>query len=168
MDLTHTLHFGVTFGCGISHLHYILVSHRKDQKMSNPQNRRSLEQWMSIIQEARTSGMTDAQWCLVNGISRHSFNSAIKRLRRKACQLPAPSRKKSIDLHDLTVSKQEVVKVDIVNDVVQPKETIPANTMYLDNSHMIEIAFGDCKISLCNGADPVLVSKTISILRKFS
>ena len=70
MDLTHTLHFGVTFGCGISHLHYILVSHRKDQKMSNPKNRRSLEQWMSIIQEARTSGMTDAQWCLVNGIRR--------------------------------------------------------------------------------------------------
>ncbi len=82
--------------------------------------------------------------------------------------MPAPSRKKSIDIHDLTISKQEVVKVDIVNDVVQPKETIPANTMYLDNSHMIEIAFGDCKISLCNGADPVLVSKTISILRKFS
>ena len=71
-------------------------------------------------------------------------------------------------MHDLTISKQEVVKVNIINDAIEPKETIPANTMHLDNSHMIEIAFGDYKVSLCNGADPVLVSKNISILRKFS
>lgn len=166
--MIHTLHFSVTFGCSNSHLHYILVSHGKDYYMSNPKNRRSLEQWMTIVQEARTSGMTDAQWCLVNGISRHSFNSAIKRLKRKACQLPAPSRNRSNNMHDLTISKQEVVKVNIINDAIEPKETIPANTMHLDNSHMIEIAFGDYKVSLCNGADPVLVSKTISILRKFS
>lgn len=136
--------------------------------MSNPINRRSLHEWQEIVQEARTSGMSDAQWCLANGISRHTFNDAIKRLRKKACDLPAPSRKRSCDIHDLTAPKQEVVKVDIVPDVESPVDLIHKDNSFLDNSHMIEISFGDCKVSLCNGADPVLVSKTLSLLRSFS
>ena len=96
------------------------------------------------------------------------FNSAIKRLRKKACDLPAPSRKKPNDIHDLTTLKQEVVQVDIVPDVPLPKEIIPEVAPHFDNSHMIEITFGDIHISLCNGADPVLVSKTLSLLRSYS
>ena len=136
--------------------------------MSNPRNYRTLSEWQALITEARTSGMTDAQWCLANGISRNTFNNAIKRLRRKACDLPTPSRKRPCDIHDLTTRKQEVVKVDIVNDISHPQETIPTYAPFLDNSHMIDITFGDIKVSLCNGADPVLVSKTLSLLRSFS
>ena len=136
--------------------------------MSNPRNYRTLSEWQALITESRTSCMSDAQCCLSNGISRNTFNNAIKRLRRKACDLPTPSRKKPNDIHDLTTRKQEVVKVDIVNDVSHPQETIPTYTPFLDNSHMIDITFGDIKVSLCNGADPVLVSKTLSLLRSFS
>ena len=133
--------------------------------MSDQKLRRSKEEWFSLIQQCRKSGMTDAQWCLANGISRHTFNNAIKRLRK--CSYAIPSRSPR-DIYDLTSPKQDVVKVDIVLDVLPPKETLPEVAPHFDNSHMIEITFGDIHISLCNGADPVLVSKTLSLLRSYS
>ena len=126
---------------------------------------RSKEEWYALIQECRRSGMTDAQWCLAHGISRHTFNSAIKRLRK--CAFAIPPRKPQ-DVYDLTAPMQEVVKLDIVPDATMPKAEMPSASPYLDNSHMIEITFGDIHISLSNGADPVLVSKTLSILRSYS
>ena len=133
--------------------------------MSDQKPYRSKEEWFSLIQQCRKSGMTDAQWCLANGISRHTFNNAIKRLRKCAYAIPSRSPR---DVYDLTSSVQDVVKVDIVPDVPLPKEIVPEAAPHLDNSHMIEITFGDIHISLCNGADPVLVSKTLSLLRSYS
>ena len=132
--------------------------------MSDPKRYRTKDEWFAIIQEARKSGMTDAQWCSANGISRNSFNTALKRLRKCSFAIPNKSR----DTYDLTVSKQDVVKIDIVPDVMPLKEAAPKAELLLDNSHMIEITFGDIHISLCNGADPVLVSKTLSLLRSYS
>ena len=133
--------------------------------MSDQKSYRSKEEWFSLIQQCRKSGMTDAQWCLANGISRHTFNSAIKRLRKCAYAIPSKSPR---DIFDLTSSVQDVVKVDIVPDVPLPKEIVPEAAPHLDNSHMIEITFRDIHISLSNGADPVLVSKTLSLLRNYA
>ena len=132
--------------------------------MSDSRSYRTKDEWFSLIQEARKSGMTDAQWCRVNGISRNAFNSALKRLRK--CSFAIPT--KSHDTYDLTVSRQDVVRVDIVPDVLPSKEPVPKTELHLDNSHMIEITFGDVHISLSNDADPVLVSKTLSLLRSYS
>ena len=109
--------------------------------------------------------MTDAQWCQTKGINRNAFYSAIKRLRKSSCEIPD---KRPKEIFDLTTSKQDVVKVDIVPDIQPLRETAPQTDMYLDNSHMIEITFGDVHISLNNGADPVLVSRTLSILRSYT
>ena len=133
--------------------------------MSDQKPYRTRDEWFALIQECRKSGMTDAQWCLANGISRHSFNSAIKRLRK--CSFIIPSRR-SHDTYDITAPSQDVVKVDIVPDVRPPRETVPEAAPHIANSHMIEITFGDIHISLSNGADPVLVSKTLSLLRSYS
>ena len=132
--------------------------------MSDPKRYRTKDEWFAIIQEARKSGMTDAQWCNANGISRNSFNTALKRLRKCSFAIPNKSR----DTYDLTVSKQDVVKIDIVPDVMPLKEAAPKAELLLDNSHMIEITFGDVHISLSNNADPVLVAKTITLLRSYS
>ena len=132
--------------------------------MSDSRSYRTKDEWFALIQEARKSGMTDAQWCLANGISRHSFNTALKRLRKCSYAIP----KRSHDTYDLTVSGQDVVRVGIVPDVLPTKEAVPRPELHLDNSHMIEITFGDVHISLSNNADPVLVSKTISLLRSYS
>ena len=133
--------------------------------MSDRKPHRTPDEWFAIIQECRKSGLTDAQWCLANGISRHSFNKAITRLRKRSYSIPS---RKPNDIYDLTPSKQDVVKVDIVPDVRPPMEMVPEVAPHIDNSHMIEIAFGDIHISLSNGADPVLVSKTLSLLRSYA
>ena len=132
--------------------------------MSDRRTRRSRDEWFALIQECRKSRMTDAQWCLANGISRHTFNNAIRRLRK--CAYAIPSRK-SHDVFDLTSTKQDVVKVDIVPDVPVPREIIPEAQMHIDNSYMMEINFGDVHIAISNGADPVLVSKALSVLRSY-
>ena len=57
--------------------------------------------------------------------------------------------------------------MDIVHDDQPPKEIIPPAAQHIDNPHMIEITMGDIQVSLNNGADPVLVSKTLSLLRSY-
>ena len=58
--------------------------------------------------------------------------------------------------------------MDIVPNVQLPEAKLPVTPQLFDNSHMIEITIGDIHVSLSNGADPVLVSKTLSLLRSFS
>ena len=128
---------------------------------------RSLDDWYKIVTECRQSGLTDEQWCLTNGIKKYALYSAIKRLRQKAYSIPSPWQRTHDVIHDLTASRQDVVKVDIVPDIQPPQELIPEMATHLDNSHMIEISLGDVQISLCNGADPDLVVSTISALRSF-
>ena len=46
---------------------------------------------------------------------------------------------RDLDIHDLAIPKQDVVKVDIVSDIQPPtKEVIPLHEVapHLDNSHM--------------------------------
>ena len=145
-------------------MHYTLVSHGQEL-ICQIRKRDVLIVDRHYVDTLDKSGMTDAQWCLANGISRHTFNNAIKRLRKCAYAIPS---KRPRDIYDLASPVQDVVKVDIVPDVRPSEEMIPVTAPHIDNSHMIEIDFGDIHISLCNGADPVLVSKTLSILRSYS
>ena len=135
--------------------------------MSNPRKvspSRSDEEWYNLIMNCRKSGMSDAQFCRANGIATSTLSCAIKRLRAKSYGIPEH---RDDDIHDLTTSKQDVVKVDIIPDIQPPKELIPEVAPHIDNSHMIEISLGDVHISLCNGADPDLVARTLSALRSF-
>jgi hypothetical protein len=134
--------------------------------MSNPRNKpKSDAEWYDLIMDCRKSGLSDAQWCKANDIATSTFSYAIKRLREKSYGIPE---RIDDDIHDLTQPKQDVVKVDIVPDVQPPVEYIPEVAPHIDNSHMIEIEIGGAKISLCNGADPELVSKTLMTLRRFA
>lgn len=135
--------------------------------MSNPRKvspSRSDEEWYNLIMNCRKSGMSDAQFCRANGIATSTLSCAIKRLRAKSYGIPEH---RDDDIHDLTTSKQDVVKVDIIPDIQPPRELIPEVAPHIDNSHMIEISLGDVHISLCNGADPDLVARTLSALRSF-
>ena len=135
--------------------------------MSNPRKvspNRSDEEWYNLIMNCRKSGMSDAQFCRANGIATSTLSCAIKRLRAKSYGIPEH---RDDDIHDLTTSKQDVVKVDIIPDIQPPRELIPEVAPHIDNSHMIEISLGDVHISLCNGADPDLVARTLSALRSF-
>ena len=123
-------------------------------------SRRSDDEWYRLIMDCRKSGLSDTRWCQLNDIRPTTFFTAVKRLRNSSYAIPE---RRADDIYDLTLPSQDVVKVDIVRDIQPPQEYTPKEaTSHIDNSHMIEIEIGGAKISLCNGADPELVVKTLS------
>ena len=50
--------------------------------------RRSKDEWLTLINECRSSGLSDYDWCQRNGISHHTFYKAVRRLRASACEVP--------------------------------------------------------------------------------
>ncbi len=128
--------------------------------------RRSQEEWLQLIMECRNSGMTDRTWCEQHGILVSSFYNAVKRLRRKACDIPCVSNKKPYAL-DLTSQKQEAVRIDIYPDTI-PDAAAPApqviSAPHIDNSHTIELMMGDVSLKVSNSVDPVLLQQIIRML----
>ena len=129
---------------------------------------RSNDEWMSLITQCRQSGLTDQDWCEQNGIPSSSFYNAVTRLRKQACDIPEAVR--TAPVMDLT-NRQDVVRIDIVPDVMPAKPNIPevpalqVPAEYIDKSHMIEIFIADSSIRIGNGADPLLLETAIRALR---
>ena len=119
--------------------------------------------WMTAC---RQSGMTDADWCAEHGIAPSSFYNAVTRLRKQACQIPDPIGKAST--LDLTSHKQDVVQI-----AIEP-ETSPAelfqdersSSMYLDNSHTIEIEAKGLTIRMSNTVQPMLLKILMDALKE--
>ena len=119
--------------------------------------RRSLDDWMELVTECRQSGLTDAAWCEAQGISPSCFYNAVSRLRKRACQIPDPIGKAST--LDLTSHKQDVVQIAIEPEL-SPAELFQderSSSMYLDNSHTIEIEAKGLTIRMSNTVQPMLL-----------
>ncbi len=124
---------------------------------------RSLDEWFELVTNCRQSGLSDAEWCNLHGISRSTFGKAISRLRGKTYALSAKNKTKDLDF----TSKQEVVKIN-VSEEETPRSIVPAQpdtTLYLDNSHTIEVSIGNTNIKICNDADPMLLKVILNSLR---
>ena len=127
---------------------------------------RSLDEWMDLVTECRQSGLTDAAWCNEHGISPSCFYNAVTRLRKKACQIPEPAGRAST--LDLTSHKQDVVQITIEPED-SPAELLPHaenNSMYLDNSHTIEIEAKGLLIRMSNDVQPVLLKLLLDALKE--
>ena len=48
----------------------------------------SQDHWLELISQCRSSGLTDRQWCIQNGIPISTFYYHVKALRKKACEIP--------------------------------------------------------------------------------
>lgn len=60
--------------------------------MTQRNPRRTDEEWLSLIQECRSSGLSDKCWCEEHHIHTSNFYYQIRRLRKKACTIPEPIR----------------------------------------------------------------------------
>ena len=137
--------------------------------MTQPRaNRRSQDEWFQLIQECRSSGLSDRTWCEQHGILVSSFYNAVKRLRRSACDIPLSSNRRTYALDLTSASKQEAVQIDICADP-HPKAVPPAKQMcpapHLDNSHTIELMMDNVSLKVSNSADPFLLQQIIRMLR---
>ena len=129
----------------------------------NQSKSRSLDEWFELVTKCRQSGLSDTEWCYINGISRSTFTQAVKRLRKKTYAIPSKNKAKDSNL----TSKQEVVQINISEEKV-PQPMFPAKaeaSLYLDNSHTIEVSIGDTNIKICNDADPMLLKVILNSLR---
>lgn len=101
-----------------------------------------------------------------NTASPSCFYNAVSRLRKRACQIPDPIGKAST--LDLTSHKQDVVQI-----AIEP-ETSPAelfqdernSSMYLDNSHTIEIEAKGLTIRMSNTVQPMLLKILMDALKE--
>ena len=109
---------------------------------------RTDQEWLELITACRTSGLNDKDWCEQNAIPISTFYNAIRRLRKRACEIPTPSGHKSII--DLTASP-DVVKVDIVDE--GGELSLPAPIRHLDNPYTIEVQIDRMTMRLTNDVD---------------
>lgn len=126
---------------------------------------RSDEEWFRIINECRRSGLSDSQWCKQHDIRESTFFCAVSRLRKKAYAIP--NRDKSIDILPDSLPKQEVVRINIEPEPLQPSKPEPLQVMpatYLDNSHTIEIDVHGINIRVFNSVDRELLKTVLSAL----
>ena len=129
-------------------------------------SKRSLDEWMELVTACRQSGLTDADWCAEHGIAPSSFYNAVTRLRKQACQIPDPIKK--VNTLDFTSRKQDVVRIAIEPEN-SPEELLPNPTdssMYLDNSHTIEIEAKGLTIRMSNTVQPMLLKILMDALKE--
>lgn len=131
-------------------------------------SRRSQDEWFQLIQECRSSGLSDRTWCEQHGILVSSFYNAVKRLRQSACDIPQASNRRTYALDITSANKQEAVRIDICPDhdpeaVPSAKQICPAP--HLDNSHTIELMIDNVSLKISNSADPFLLQQIIRMLR---
>ncbi len=92
--------------------------------------RRSDDQWLNALQECRSSGLTDKAWCDMNGIHPTSFYRAIRRLRKKACDIPMRTGR-ALSLPQEVV---EVASVDENGIITQLRQTESASVLHQTQS----------------------------------
>ncbi len=94
-----------------------------------PKAKMSDEQWIRFINECRSSGMSDKDWCIMHNLHPSTLYKAIRRLRKNACEIPAHE--------DTTISlKQEVVEVASIDEKGVITKTQPIEETPATNSHL--------------------------------
>ncbi len=135
--------------------------------MSSHYKVRSQREWMELITQCRQSGLSDSEWCRINGIASSTFYNAVSRLRKKACEIPdaSPASAGTLDL----TARQDVVRIDIEPEQshcpASPQPAMTVTAQHLDNSHTIEILMPEMSVRINNQADPSLVAALMSALR---
>ena len=123
--------------------------------------RRTDEEWLSLIQECRSSGFSDRAWCEQNDISIHTFYNTVTRLRKKAFMVPEATGA-TMDV------SPEIVPLSLVEEsrAQMPDSTrqLPADIASSDEA--LTIMVNGCKVSINNNARRDVIYHTISALRE--
>lgn len=119
-----------------------------------------------LVVDARSSGLSDSQWCMEHGINIETFYTWIYRLRKKACyEIPPKTVKDSYR----RARKQDVVKMEIIPEheeclpVAQPScpAAVPVPVSLQDfpsppAKEVMEIRFERASVKVTNDISPLL------------
>lgn len=126
---------------------------------------RTDQEWMDLIRECRTSGLTDKDWCEQHHLQRSSLYYHIQRLRKKSCEIPASA-------HVDRKPVQHAVVPLIVQDNASfhapvqclPDQTGAAHEIDSPRPAAVRIRCRELQIELLDGADSRVVRDTLSVL----
>ena len=74
------------------------------------------DHWLALITQCRSSGLTDRQWCIENGIPVSTFYYHVRALRKKACVIP--------EAVDAFAQKQEVIQIPLWEMEQNPSDPV--------------------------------------------
>ena len=125
--------------------------------MTKRKPRRTDEEWLNLIQECRSSGLSDKYWCEQHHIHPSNFYYHINRLRNKACDIPE-------SLCTTLSSKQEVVPLSFGKPTVFSQTAQPSS---LESSETaIKITLYGFQIEITNAAASETIFNTLSALQR--
>ena len=134
------------------------------------------DQWISALQECRSSGLTDKDWCATRGINPSTLYKAIKRLRKKACAIPAHEQK-------IISLAQEVVEVASISEdgILTPspqigstpaqhhdKSLVPYDSNFADPVFETSVRIimpSGIRIELSNSTDAATIRSILGVLQ---
>lgn len=125
----------------------------------------SPDEQLRLVMECRCSGLSDYQWCQMNGINAGTFYNWVSRLRKSGAAVPHCPNK----TEKLAVVEQSVVKMDLVPEpeafplLVEQnacKEVTPDD---VENPAM-EIRIGNASIRFFGSATSCMLETTLKCL----
>lgn len=107
---------------------------------------------MDLITQCRSSGLTDRQWCLQNGIPVSTFYYHARSLRKKACKIPEAA--------DPAVQKQEVVQIPLWEMEANAPKTVASSMS------SISLEMQGVRIEIHEKAGAEVIRNTLLALRQ--
>ena len=116
--------------------------------------RRTDNEWLALIQECRSSGLSDK--CQEHHIHTSNFYYQIRRLRQKACKIPDPP-------HSTLSGKQEIVQLSFE----EPAACLKPAQMEMDRTpdSAITVTYHEFQIGITNAASRETIFHTLSVLQ---
>lgn len=121
--------------------------------------RRTDQEWLDLIQECRTSGLGDKDWCEQNSIPISTFYTKITRLRRKACGIPAAS-------HHVVRECQQVVPLSAEEGALPSYNCDVPAIETAGTQPAVSLKTGDYCIEISNHAARDTILNTLFVLRQ--
>ena len=119
-------------------------------------NYRTCNDWMALIQECRSSGLSDKDWCLQNDIAISSFYAAIRRCRKNACEVSTTTKCSAV--------VQEVVPVTFDEPVAAVRAITPLQG--LESFATIQVIVNDYKVQISDKCTKETIKNTLLALRE--
>ena len=119
---------------------------------------RTDQEWMALIQECRTSGLTDKAWCEQHHIQRSSLYYHIRRFRSMACEIPDNPVSSCPEQH-------EVVAVDF-SDTTAVDTNNKCSDCTTVSAPAIRLIFSGFSMEIQNSAACETIRNTIAALQQ--
>ena len=126
--------------------------------MNKRHPRRTDEEWLDLIRECRSSGLSDKCWCEEHHIHTSNFYYQIRRLRNMACEIPKP-------VHPFPSKKQEIVQISFDSPLCEPIQKEPS-VPNVPSDTAIRVMLHGFRVEITNAAAEETIFHTLSVLQR--